>query len=176
MPDPSSHKPTNNGKLQRKQQLAVTSFEPRCLATTLGSLPNTDVSRGTRLMFASTPEIPSWVQFPKRDFHENMMVQFTEGLPGLVEADDRVTFDSSAPDFVDQLTDFYTQYLAVTEEGDTSALRIIQPIQGVRARFLRIYRPSLRYVCSPCDAERPGHRTLHPGNQPARPGPPLQLL
>ena len=46
-------------------------------------------------MFASTPEIPSWVQFPKRDFHENMMVQFTEGLPGLVQADDRVTFDSS---------------------------------------------------------------------------------
>ncbi len=135
MPDPSSHKPTNNGKLQRKQQLAVTSFEPRCLATTLGSLPNTDVSRGTRLMFASTPEIPSWVQFPKRDFHENMMVQFTEGLPGLVEADDRVTFDSSAPDFVDQLTDFYTHYLAVTEEGDTSALESFSLSRGYAPGF-----------------------------------------
>ena len=108
--------------MRRQPHLAIANFEPRCLATTLGSLPHTDVSRGTRLMFASTPEIPSWVQFPKRDFHENMMVQFTEGLPGLVETDDRVYFDSSAPDFVDQLTDFYSHYLAVTDDGNTAAL------------------------------------------------------
>jgi methionine synthase II (cobalamin-independent) len=97
-------------------------FEPRCLATTIGSLPHTDPVRGTALMFASTPEIASWVQFPKRVFYENMMVQFTEGMPGLVEDGDRVYFDTAAPDFVDQLTDFYTRYLAATEEGDAAAL------------------------------------------------------
>jgi methionine synthase II (cobalamin-independent) len=100
------------------------TFEPRCLATTIGSLPHTDVALGTRLMFESTPEIPAWVQFPRRVFHENMMVQFTEGMPGLVEDEDeeRVTFDTGAPDFVDQLTGFYARYLAVTEEGDADAL------------------------------------------------------
>ncbi|MBU0703680.1 MAG: hypothetical protein KKC18_07415, partial [Chloroflexi bacterium] len=100
------------------------AFEPRCLATTIGSLPHTDVALGTDLMFESTPEIPSWVQFPKRVFHENMMAQFTEGMPGLVLAEDeeRLYFDTTAPDFVEQLTDFYTRYLAVTEEGDTAAL------------------------------------------------------
>jgi methionine synthase II (cobalamin-independent) len=97
-------------------------FEPRCLATTLGSLPHTDVARGTALMFESTPEIPAWVQFPRRILHENMMVQFTEGMPGLVEDGDRFYFDTAAPDFVEQLTDFYTRYLAVTEEGDSAAL------------------------------------------------------
>jgi len=51
------------------------------------------------------------------------MVQFTEGIPGLVQEHDRVYFDSSAPDFIDQLTDFYAQYLAVTEAGDTAALK-----------------------------------------------------
>jgi len=102
----------------------MAKFEPRCLATTIGSLPHTDVALGTRLMFESTPEIPAWVQFPRRVFHENMMVQFTEGMPGLVEDEDeeRVYFDTGAPDFVDQLTDFYARYLAVTEEGDTDAL------------------------------------------------------
>ena len=68
-----------------------TQFEPRCLATTLGSLPHTDVVRGTRLMFESTPEIPAWVQFPRRALHETMMAQFTEGLPGLVKDGDPST-------------------------------------------------------------------------------------
>jgi hypothetical protein len=97
-------------------------FEPRCLATTIGSLPHTDPARGTALMFENTPEIPSWVQFPRRVFYENMMIQFTEGMPGLVEDGDRVCFDTAAPDFVDQLTDFYARYLAATEEGDKDAL------------------------------------------------------
>jgi hypothetical protein len=100
------------------------TFEPCCLATIIGSLPHTDVAVGTRLMLESTPEIPSWVQFPRRTFYENMMVQFTEGMPGLVEdiEGERVYFDSSAPDFIDQLTDFYARYLAVTQEGNAEAL------------------------------------------------------
>jgi methionine synthase II (cobalamin-independent) len=107
-----------------KGQEARDKFEPRCLATTIGSLPHTDVALGARLMIESTPEIPSWAQFPKRTFYENMMVQFTEGLPGLVEdvEGERVYFDTAAPDFVEQLTDFYSRYLAATEAGDSSAL------------------------------------------------------
>ena len=54
-------------------------FEPCCLATTIGSLPHTNVARGTTLMFENTPEIASWVQFPKRNRYENMMIQFTKG-------------------------------------------------------------------------------------------------
>ncbi|MFC1533381.1 hypothetical protein ACFL7M_08475 [Thermodesulfobacteriota bacterium] len=97
-------------------------IEPRCLATTIGSLPHTDVEYGTALMFENTPEIPSWMQFPKRVFHENMMAQFTEGLPGLVEDGEHFYFDTTAPDFTEQLTDFYARYLAVIENGDLAVL------------------------------------------------------
>lgn len=100
----------------------VKNFEPCCLATTLGSLPHTDIARGTRLMFESTPEIPAWVQFPRRTFYENMMVQFTEGIPALVQEGDRVYFDTALPDFTEQLTDFYARYLAAAEDRDTAAL------------------------------------------------------
>ena len=82
-------------------------FEPSCLATTLGSLPHTDVTYATHLMFESTPEIPAWVQFPRRTFHENMMAQFTEGMPGLAEGEDRIYFDTTALGFTEQITDFY---------------------------------------------------------------------
>ena len=50
------------------------------------------------------------------------MVQFTEGLPGLVDDGERFYFDTTQPDYVDQLTDFYTRYLAATEGGDRAAL------------------------------------------------------
>jgi methionine synthase II (cobalamin-independent) len=98
------------------------TLEPCCLATTIGSLPHTDPERGTELILRYTPDIPSWVQLPKRTFFENMMVQFTEGLPGLVQGEERVYFDTSAPRFIDEVTDFYTRYLAVTEEDDSAAL------------------------------------------------------
>jgi hypothetical protein len=98
-------------------------FEPCCLATTNGSLPHTDAARATRLMLKSTPEIPSWVQFPKRDFHENMMMQFTEGLPALVRDGDRISFSTLADSYADQLTDFYERYMAATEAGQNKKNR-----------------------------------------------------
>lgn len=101
---------------------SAASFFPNCLATTLGSLPHKDVDLGTERMFASTPEIPSWVQFPRRDLLENMMIQFTEGMPGLVQQDDRFFFNTQVEDFVDQCTQFYERYLAAMETGQTSAL------------------------------------------------------
>jgi len=97
-------------------------FEPCCLATTIGSLPHTDVARGTALMFENTPEIPSWVQFPKRALYENMMMQFTEGMPALVQDGDRIYFSTFDADFVEQLTDFYERYLSVTEGRNSDAL------------------------------------------------------
>lgn len=113
----------------------VNTFEPRCLATTLGSLPHTDVAYGTRLMFECTPDIPAWAQFPRRTWRETMMVQFTEGLPGLVENGERIYFDTAAPDFTEQLTDFYAGYLAVTEEGDALALDSFGLSPGYAAGF-----------------------------------------
>ncbi len=97
------------------------TFEPRCLPTTLGSLPHTDAAHATALLLAYTPEIPAWVQLPKRAWRENMMVQYLEGLPGLVEENERAYFDTSRPDYQDALTDFFARYLAV-EAGDANAL------------------------------------------------------
>jgi hypothetical protein len=96
-------------------------FEPRCLPTTVGSLPHTDAKRATELLLAHTPEIPAWVQLPRRAFHENMMVQYLEGLPGLVEENERVYFDTTRAGYQEALTDFFARYLAV-ESGDEEAL------------------------------------------------------
>ena len=110
-------------------------FEPFCLPTTIGSLPHTDVARGTALMFKNTPEIPSWVQFPKRNRYENMTMQFTEGMPALIQDGDRTYFSTSINDFPDQLAYFYEKYLAVMEDNDSDALEDFGLSQQYAAGF-----------------------------------------
>lgn len=106
----------------KDKNTSLPQFNPCCLATTIGSLPHTDIIAGMKLIFENTPEIPAWPQFPKRVFQENMMVQFTEGMPGLVQKGELFYFDTSALDFADQMTQFFTHYLAVMEDGDPAAL------------------------------------------------------
>jgi hypothetical protein len=110
-------------------------FEPYCLATTIGSLPHTDVARGTALMFKNTPEIPSWVQFPKRNPHENMTMQFIEGMPALVHDKNRTYISTSADDFPEQLAHFYEKYLAVMEDHNSDALEDFGLSQQYAAGF-----------------------------------------
>jgi len=102
--------------------IVMPSFMPKCIATTIGSLPHTDVVRGTDLIFKHTPEIPSWAQFPKRNVYENMMVQFTEGIPALVHDGDRAYISADADDFPEQMARFYEKYFAVMEADDLEAL------------------------------------------------------
>jgi len=62
------------------------------------------------------------VQFPKRTLYENMMMQFTEGMPALVQDGDRIYLSTFISDFALQLTDFYERYLAATEDENPDAL------------------------------------------------------
>lgn len=57
---------------------------PRCAAMAVGSVPYEDPLKAMSLVLARTPEIPAWPQLPRRSYLENMYVQFTEGLPGVV--------------------------------------------------------------------------------------------
>lgn len=95
-------------------------FEPCCLATTIGSLPHTDAVRAVALILAYTPEIPAWPQLPRRP-GEGMLAQFSRGLPGLVEEGGRAYFRTASPTFEEELVNFYSFYLAATEEKDPSA-------------------------------------------------------
>lgn len=97
------------------------SFLPNCLATTIGSLPLDDAEEATQLILTYTPHIPAWVQLARRP-KEGMIIQFTEGLPGLKWSNGKVYFDTKDPDFQDAVLKFYEHYLAITEEQSASHL------------------------------------------------------
>lgn len=60
------------------------TFDDRWLATAIGSLPHTDAAAACELVLATLRQAPAWPQLPRRSFHENMYVQYSEGLPGCV--------------------------------------------------------------------------------------------
>ncbi len=54
------------------------------LPTGIGSLPYKDKNIACRKILQYFPQIPYWPQLPKLSFRENMCVQFSEGLPGII--------------------------------------------------------------------------------------------
>jgi len=87
-------------------------FKP-CMATTgIGSVPFTNGNDGTTFLFNAGLSIPFWPQLPKRCFAEEMIPQYSEGMPCVrVEAEqERILLDPSNRDT--ELEEFYTKFMA----------------------------------------------------------------
>ena len=83
------------------------NFKPRCLATGIGSLPHSTIEAAMNLVETAIPQVPYMPQLPATSWHEGMMVQYTEGFPGLVldEAQEKVTVNTDRA--MAKLEDFY---------------------------------------------------------------------
>jgi hypothetical protein len=66
----------------------MAKFEAELRSLAGGSLPHVDPDAACQLVL-ETLAIPTWPQLPKRSFLENMYVQFSEGFPGVVIADEQ---------------------------------------------------------------------------------------
>jgi len=124
------------------------SFFPNCLATTIGSLPLDDAKEATKLILTYTPQIPTWVQLARRP-KEGMIIQFTEGLPGLKWSNGKVYFDTENPDFQNEVLKFYEHYLATIEEPSTSHLEIFSLTPHYAEGFHALIEALNRSECSP---------------------------
>ena len=90
-------------------------FQANCLPTLIGSLPMEDHESALKLVMDYTPEIPLWVQLPMYR-EEGMMVQFLEGLPGVIRRFDKTFIDMDDTGVEADMLQFYEAYLAI-EEG-----------------------------------------------------------
>ncbi|MFA5057331.1 MAG: hypothetical protein WC485_04415 [Opitutaceae bacterium] len=102
---------------------------PKFLATAIGSLPYSDPAKAVDVVLASIPEAPIWPQLPRLGINEQMEIQYSEGLPGIVidREKGRMYFDT-AKDSSEAFAAFYETYLAATEAaagaGDFSSMAI----------------------------------------------------
>jgi methionine synthase II (cobalamin-independent) len=104
-------------------------FQPKFLATGIGSVPFIEAERGVDFALGHLPDAPFWPQLPQRDLTEHLEIQFTEGMPRVVIDRDkgRVHFDT-AGDYSEDFAAFYETYLAAMDpesgSGDCSAAAI----------------------------------------------------
>jgi len=89
------------------------SFEPRCRATAIGSMPHADAAEAVKVILASIPDAPTWPQLPANGLNEQMEVQYSEGIPRVVidRQKERMYIDT-AGDSSAELAVFYENFLA----------------------------------------------------------------
>lgn len=85
---------------------------PECATIAIGTVPHTDPGAALDFMLMHNPVCPSWPQLPRTGFHENMYVQYAEGMPAAVidEEGERLWFETEAAP--EALAEFYERYLA----------------------------------------------------------------
>jgi hypothetical protein len=90
----------------------ATRWLPRGAATLVGSMPHKDREQVIAFIVDQIEELPVWPQLSAYQ-GEQMMVQFTEGLPGLVTGNGRSAFLTRSPEFEGELLAFYEEYLSI---------------------------------------------------------------
>lgn len=99
-------------------------FQPKGLATAIGSFPHENPAEAIELVFRTIPEVPVWPQLPNRAPDEGMLAQYVEGLPGIVwvPAEQHLFINTGAPTFDEELAQFFGSYLEITEDGKVEIL------------------------------------------------------
>ena len=84
----------------------------RFIAAAIGSLPHADAKTACQFIMSNFKEMPFWPQLPKRSFMENMYVQYSSELPGLVvdEPNKRIYIRRDG-DITDKIEKVYEKYL-----------------------------------------------------------------
>jgi methionine synthase II (cobalamin-independent) len=66
-----------------------------CLPTAIGSMPHVDSNEACSIIMKCLPEIPVWPQLPHRSPEEDMIIQFSEGFPGVVAEGNKIRVEPS---------------------------------------------------------------------------------
>jgi methionine synthase II (cobalamin-independent) len=90
----------------------------RFMATGIGSVPYEDIDTTCRQICRWLPFMPFWPQFVRRSHLEDMIIQYSEGLPLLtVNAEDRSLSISRSETRETQLVSFYERFFAQDMES-----------------------------------------------------------
>lgn len=86
------------------------SFLGKAVATGIGTVPHVQPERPVRVILENFTEAPFWPQLSRRRFCEQMLVQFTENLPGIIvdEQTRRIEYRTAHPE---AQAEFYEHYI-----------------------------------------------------------------
>jgi len=70
-------------------------LECGCLPTAIGSMPHTNPDEACSVVMKYLSDMPAWPQLPRRSPEENMIIQFSEGFPGIIIKGDKIHIEPS---------------------------------------------------------------------------------
>jgi len=103
-------------------------------ATGVGSVPFKDPRQACEIIFGDFPSIPFWPQLSRGSYLENMYVQFSERLPGLVLDENNKTIRIDTSKVAADIENVYAKYL----DGDIEFFRISEDHARGFYEFLRL--------------------------------------
>ncbi len=104
-------------------------MKSKFLATAIGSVPFKDPDYAVELLLSKLQEAPIWPQMPRLGLHEQMEIQYSEGMPNVVidREKGRMYFDTSI-DYSEAFAEFYEKYVQAMDpeagDGDCAAMAI----------------------------------------------------
>ncbi len=124
---------------------------PTGLALAIGSMPHRDPRLALDRIVEACPEAPCWPQLPALGFQENMMTQFSEGIPCIrVDWEKNKIFFTRPEACPEELARFYEDYLLAEETGDLRPFALsgsyAQGLVAFREKFGQAEGPSLACV------------------------------
>ena len=102
-------------------------------ATGIGSVPFKDPKEACEIILGNFPSIPFWPQLARRSYLENMYVQYSERIPGLVLNEAKKTIHIDASRYSRDIETIYAKYL----EGDVEFFKISEDYSEGFYEFLR---------------------------------------
>ena len=93
-------------------------------ATAVGSLPHKNPKDAIDLIFNEFKEIPFWPQLSGVNKHEEMTVQYIQGIPGIIydEENCKYIYDAQSDEFFEALEEFFMDYESIVNEKDFTNL------------------------------------------------------
>lgn len=96
------------------------SLTLNCMA--IGSLPHKDVKSAMQIV-EDTFEIPFWPQLAKFNKNEDMIFQFLENLPGLVNDGEKIYLDNESDEFFEKLEELFMDYEEILADNTSETLQ-----------------------------------------------------
>ena len=123
------------------------NFDASLAATAVGSFPHAEAGPACDLILANFPEVPLWPQLPKTSLHEQMEIQFSEGLPcAVIDSNKQRMYFESAGDASKALETFYENYLAENWDYFAISEKFSRGLFLMEQRLAKLDRSAMKYI------------------------------
>lgn len=118
-------------------------------ATAVGSLPHTSAEDATDLIWEFFSEIPFWPQLANVSSLEDMIVQYTQNIPGVVvnREEQNYYFNPDSDEFYLDLEEFYLDYDEITAEKNFDKLN--------KYSITSPYTSTIEHLCKKLNTHQP---------------------